>query len=161
MDDIIKAAKAVCLMHNECGGLLPGHTRSEWVENLKNIRSALAAHEAAPPTVAVPVEALRQARQALRTFENERGGATRTCAACGGYTDHKPSCLVVLIDALLPPREPPRELVAEWERRGEDYADSYPFSDTWDNLHRDSVIHAVRDTLRALWAADPKNGGAT
>jgi len=143
-DRVREAAKAARVALFNCFNRSP--ESQEWLV-ADAIREYVTPAPALPEgTVAVEVSLLKRWRVAMSR-----------CIATNGSPTHNLS--LPEIDARLPPPpapEPSAELVAEWTRRGEEYAITYPFSDGWGELERDPVIHAVRDTLRAEWA---KKGG--
>lgn len=137
--DIIKAAKDVCL-----DATLPWNAKvTVGAGFVDTLRSALAAHEAAP-TVAVPVAVLREWRNGNSIVVGD--------VVCAEVPMHD-------IDALLPPREPPRELVAEWEREAH-RADPIGSHKNTTMRERECFEAGFVSACRARWAADPKNGGA-
>ena len=100
-------------------------------------------------TVAVSVETLREIRRDAVSTHTMEGYPESSCS------------IAKTIDALLPPParpEPPKELVAEWERMATKYVRDLMLGgpDAAFLEHSPHVMRAYVAALRAAWEADPK-----
>jgi hypothetical protein len=124
--------------------LPPGTSVAAW--RVKDVVEALRPYIAPAGTVPVSVETLRDVLYHIQIADNTGGSALKTLPI-----------IAAKIRALIPPPprpEPPKELVAEWERKGLEYAKAQEdcHESVWDTLTKCYVA-----ALRAAWEA---KGGA-
>ena len=143
-DDAERGAKGVVTVFGEPQSVIDAHL-------VASLRAAVRAAEAAPveDAVSVPVATLRKWQE----------WAVTDCI----HSDRVVNAAMIEseITALLPPParpEPPKELVAEWERMATKYVRDLMLGgpDAAFLEHSPHVMRAYVAALRAAWEADPK-----